>query len=350
MMDSVLAGLKWQSCLVYLDDIIIYSNNIEQHIKDLKIVFDRLRKANLKLKASKCKICCEKVPYLGFIISKEGLRADPSKLKCIQDWPRPRCKDEVHSFLGLIGYYRKLIRNLTMIEHPLRILLPLDVPFIWKNEQEEAFKTIKRILLSDRVLKLPDFSGRYPFELQTDASDIGIGAVLSQRDEDNNERVIQFASRTLSKREMKWHTQEKEALAIVWAVECFRPYLQGTHFNVKTDHQSLQSLWKADKGRLARWALRLSEFEYTIKHKPGKENNNADALTRLKGPPASEEWDDRLPGRADPNELPLLTITKRHRRTSIAQTLECLFNGECSIRGDLKCDIRELSTMRESFE
>ena len=308
MMDNVLAGLKWQSCLVYLDDIIIYSDTIENHIKDLKDVFERLRKANLKLKSSKCKICCEKVPYLGFVISKEGLRADPSKLKCIREWPRPRSKEEVHSFLGLIGYYRKLIKNLTMVEHPMRKLITIDEPFTWQDEQDLAFQTIKSILLSDRVLKLPDFSGKYPFELQTDASDIGIGAVLSQKDEHNNERVIQFASRTLSKREMKWHTQEKEALAIVWAVECFRPYLQGTHFNVKTDHQSLQSLWKADKGRLARWALRLSEFEYTIKHKPGKENGNADALSRLKAPPAVDEWDDGLPGRADLNELPVLNI------------------------------------------
>lgn len=236
MMDTVLAGLKWQNCLVYLDDIIIYSPNMKQHIKDLELVFIRLRKAGLKLKPSKCKICCEKVPYLGYIISKEGLQADPHKLKCIRDWPKPNCKEQVHSFLGLVANYRKLIRNLTMIEHPLRQLITVDQPFQWPNEHDEAFETIKSILLSDRVLKLPDFSGLYKFELQTDASDIGIGAVLSQKDEHDNERVIQFASRTLSKQEQKWHTQEKEALAIVWAIECFRPYLQGSHFNVKTDH------------------------------------------------------------------------------------------------------------------
>ena len=264
-----------------MDDIVIFSKTFEQHLQHLRQVFERLSKVNLRLKASKCYICCDKIPYLGFVISRKGLHPDPAKVDKVMNWPIPKNKAEVVSFVGLAGYYRKLIKDFAQLEHALRSVTIDEVPFEWGHEQQKAFDIIKEKLTKEPILKLPDFSRRFKFEVTTDASDIGIGAVLSQEGEDGKEHVIQYASRVLTPVERKYHTQEKEALAIVWALDHFRPYLLGDHFNIKTDHHSLEKLWKAIKGRLARWAVNLNEYDYTFSYKPGKSNTNADALSRL---------------------------------------------------------------------
>jgi hypothetical protein len=234
-MDSVLAGLKWKSVQIYLDDAIIASTSFEEHLSDLKEVFVRLKDANLHLKASKCHFFCPEVQYLGHLITRDGVRANPKKVELIANWGIPSSAANLHSFLGLAGYYRRLIRNFAAREAPLRKLLQKDIPFVMGTLEISAFKDLQQALMSDPVLVLPDFSGKSKFELHTDASDLGISAILTQIGPDGKEHVLQYASRMLSKSELKWHTQEKEALAIVWGTQKFRAYLLGTHFIVRTD-------------------------------------------------------------------------------------------------------------------
>jgi hypothetical protein len=299
-MDAVLAGIKWQCCLVYLDDVICVSPTFEQHMKDLVAVLTRLEGAGLKLKASKCHFCCTEVEYLGHLITQEGVRADPAKLKVISAWPIPQTVQEVQSFLGLTGYYRKLIRNYAMFEAPLRKVTRDDQVFHMGPDQIKAFETLKQALVSDPVIALPDFSGKSKIEIHTDASDLGIGAVLTQIDEQGKERVIRYASRMLSKNELKWHTQEKEALAIIWACAQFRPYILGSKVKVRTDHRSLKWLKTAEKGRLARWAMALEDYDLEIEHRAGKANANADVLSRTAKTPPDETWDAEDAPRQDP--------------------------------------------------
>ena len=292
MMNSAFAGLTWQCCLVYLDDIIIYSKTFEDHLKDLASVFARIDEYGLRCKPSKCHIACNKVQYLGHMLTPDGLRAAPGKIKAIVDWPVPRNVKEVQSFLGLCGYYRKLIKDFAQIEKPLRDLTLKDRIFYVGPLELTAFNKLKDRLASDPVLKLPDFSGKYPFEVHTDACDIGVGSVLVQHDDKQLERAVAYASKNFNPTQLKWHTQEQEAYAIVWSLEQFRPYLLGSHFVVKTDHQSLQWLAKATKGRIARWSMALNEFDFTIKYRKGKANANADAMSRISWPDGRSSDDD----------------------------------------------------------
>lgn len=284
MMDTAMAGLKWKCCLVYLDDIVIYSKTFQDHLRDLEAVFQRVAQAKLSLRSDKCHLCCEQIKYLGHLITRDGIREDPDKVETIKNFPRPHIgeKKALMSFLGMTGHFQKFINNYHVLVEPLRELLKEDTQWQWTPMRSQAFEEIKRLLTEQGgpVLTLPDMSGKYPFSLHCDASDVGLGAVLYQRQPDGSDKVIQYASRTLSPGERKWHTTEKEALAIIWACEKFAPYLIGPKFKVVTDHASLQWLWDYKKGRLARWALRASEFDFDIVHKPGKENVVPDHASR----------------------------------------------------------------------
>jgi transposase InsO family protein len=300
VMDGALAGLKWQSCLVYLDDIIVFSKTFEDHLKDLEVVFERLRSHGLKLKAKKCHLCCNEVVYLGHLITRDGIREDPSKIDTVKNFPMPKVGDRkaLESFLGMTGYFQRFIKDYALIVQPLRDVLKRD-EWLWSQECTDAFEELKYLLVHEGgpVLALPDFSGKFPFSVHTDASDVGICAVLYQRQPDGSQRVIRYASRTLTDGERKWQTTEKEALAIIWACEQFAPYLLGGKFDVITDHSSLQWLLAAKKGRLARWALRAAEFDYEIKHCPGKENRVPDHGSRYPtgiAEPNSEDYEGRL--------------------------------------------------------
>jgi hypothetical protein len=289
VMDSTLAGLKWKCCLVYLDDIVVFSKTFEDHIRDLESIFGRLKKAKLSLKAKKCHLCCKEITYLGHLITRDGIREDPEKVATIAHFQPPKDKKSLLSFLGLTGHFHKFIKDYHIVVEPLRQLIRDDVKWEWTHERATAFNEIKTLLTKKGgpILTLPDMTGRYPFSLHCDASDNGLGAVLYQQQPDGSEKVIQYASRTLSDGERKWHTTEKEALAIIWACEKFAPYLIGPKFKVISDHASLQWLWNYKKGRLARWALRASEFDFDIIHKPGKENVVPDHASRY--PIASSE-------------------------------------------------------------
>ena len=279
LMDLVLAGVQWTQCLVYLDDVIIIGRDFEEHLQNLSTVLQKLREAGLRLKPSKCSFCQESVSYLGHIVSREGVSTDPEKTAKVTRWPTPTSVQEVQQFLGLASYYRRFVRNFAEIAKPLHRLTERGREFVWTLECETAFATLKNRLSSAPILSFPDFSK--PFLLDTDASQEGIGAVLSQIS-DGNEHVIAYASRTLSKAERKYSVTRKELLAVVTFTNHFRPYLLGQNFALRTDHSSLTWLhnFKEPEGQLARWIEKLQEYDFTIFHRPGKQHQNADALSR----------------------------------------------------------------------
>jgi len=334
MMNNAFAGLTWQCCLVYLDDIIVYSRNFDDHLRDLALVFRRVDEHGLRMKPSKCHIACNKVQYLGHVLSEDGLRADPAKVKAVNNWPVPKNVTEVQSFLGLCGYYRKLIRNFAKLEKPLRDITRKNHVFHVGPLELQSFMNLKKALSEDPVLKLPDFSGVYPFEVHTDACNTGVGAVLVQHDADGNERVVAYASKNFNDTQLKWHTREHEAYAIVYALEQFRPYLLGTHFVVRTDHDSLKWLAKAPKGRLARWAMALSEFDFTIHYRKGRANANGDALSRIQwSTDTTSDTDDVYARVTDASNCgPLLVLKKGDGAAVMAVQISDIQPHEAALR------------------
>lgn len=277
--------------IVYLDDIIIFSKSFEDHVRDLVKVFERLRAANIKLKATKCQLFQKEIVYLGHLVTREGIRPDPSKIKALEKMEPPQNLGQLRAFIGLSGYYRNFVNNYAIVCDLLYDLTKMHVRFKWEEKHQKAFEYIVRALCAMVLLYHPNYS--LPFIIRTDACDTGIGAVLAQ-EVDGIERVIQFASRTLQPGERKWCVREKEALAILWACETFRVYVYGTRFTVETDHHSLQWLLNAkEPPRLVRWALRLAEFDFEIKYRKGKANQVADALSRLPLDPPAVEDEDR---------------------------------------------------------
>ena len=280
MMDIILAGLKWKCCLVYLDDVNVYSGDFDQHLRDLEDVFERLSETGLKLNWKKCRFCSESLIYLGHRITSKGILPDESKLEAIKNIQVPKSVPKLRSMLGLVAYYKRFIPGFSQRAAPLFKLLRKNEPYEWTAACQGAFEELKSKLMEQPLLIYPDFER--PFLVQTDASNDGLGAILSQESE-GVERVVSYASRALSKAEKNYSATEKECLAVVWAVKHFRPYLHGQKFELQTDHRALQWLMtlKEPNERLMRWALRLQEFEMKITYRPGVQNQNADALSRL---------------------------------------------------------------------
>jgi RNase H-like domain found in reverse transcriptase/Integrase zinc binding domain/Integrase core domain len=243
-----------------------------------------LKEAGLKAKISKCQFAQTSVTFLGHIISADGVRPNPEKVKSIVDFPSPKNADEIKVVLGMFGYYRKYIKNYGDVAHPMVKLLKKGIEFKWTSEQEESFQKLKQRLLEPPILGYPCFT--LPFVVYTDASSFGAGAVLCQHqdpDRPENETVIAYTSRHLNDREAKWSTVEKEAFAIVHAVTVFYPYLWGRKFTVITDHNPLKWLMKMSKptGRLMRWSLLLQEYDMDIQYRSGSKHGNADGLSRI---------------------------------------------------------------------
>ncbi|KAL7883473.1 hypothetical protein SRHO_G00011310 [Serrasalmus rhombeus] len=279
LMDRVLAGMQWETCLVYLDDIIILGRDASEMLERLGQVFERLRQANLKLKPAKCCLFRRQVAYLGHIVSERGISTDPQKILKVQDWPPPRNVSEVRQFVGLASYYRRFVKDFAAVAQPLHALTRKYARFQWTVECQEAFEELKNRLTSAPVLGYPLDTGN--IILDTDASDFGIGAVLSQVQNDE-ERVLAYGSRRLSQTEQNYCTTRRELLAVVEFTSHFRQYLLGRTFTVRTDHSSLRWLMrmKEPEGQLARWLEKLGEYDFKVIHRPGTQHCNADAMSR----------------------------------------------------------------------
>jgi len=281
MVDLVFKSLINKCLVAYIDDLNCYSNEHEEHLHHLEQVFKCVRAANLKLNIEKCYFFKKRINFLGYIISDKGLEADPKKVEKIRDFPIPKTLKQVRSFIGIASYYRRFINGFAAIARPLHNLTKTKNPGIWDESAIKAFEGLKSALTNTPVLIRPDFDKE--FIIITDASGKGLGAICSQLDENGHEHPIQYASRGLKSSEVKYGVSKLECLAVIWAINLFRPYLLGKHFTIITDHSALRGLLKTPNptGIIARWITVISEYDFEIKYRPGRVNESADFLSRL---------------------------------------------------------------------
>lgn len=278
VMTVAMSGLNYDKCFVYLDDLIVFGRNLAEHNKNLCNVFSRLRKVNLKLNPLKCKFLKKEMLYLGHTITDKGISPDPDKIRALNEYPVPKNADEVKRFVAFANYYRKFIPNFAEKTVALNKLCRKYAKFEWTNECEKSFNFLKNALTTTPVLDYPDFSEANEFILQTDASNIAISGILSNK----NNKPIAYASRTLNKAEVNYPTVQKELLAIFWSVKHFRPYLYGRHFKILTDHKPLIYLFNLTdpSSRLTKFRLGLEEYDFHVEYIKGSENV-ADCLSRI---------------------------------------------------------------------
>ena len=282
LMDHMTEGIH-HFAHAYLDDLVIFSSTWEEHLEHLSIVLARLQEAGLSVKPSKCQFAVSECVYLGHVVGGGRVLPVKDKLEAIGSFPVPEDKKQLRSFLGLAGYYRRFIPDFATVAAPLTDLTKSSKPqrVDWTRKCGEAFEKLKAALSSSPVLWSPDFTR--PFVLQTDASDVGVGAVLSQCDNEGLDHPICYFSRKLLPRECNYSTIEKECLAIKLSVEAFQVYLTGRTFTIQTDHRALQWLdnMKDSRSRLTRWSLSLQPFKFKVEHRKGRDNANADTLSRI---------------------------------------------------------------------
>ncbi|GJT35762.1 putative reverse transcriptase domain-containing protein [Tanacetum coccineum] len=261
--------------IVFIDDILIYSKNKQEHAEHLKLILELLKKEQLYAKFSKCEFWIPKVQFLGHVIDSQGIHVDPAKIESVKDWASPKSATEIRQFLGLAGYYRRFIEGFSKIAKPMTKLTQKKIKFEWSDKAEAAFQLIKQKLCSAPILALPE--GNEDFIAYCDASIKGLGAVLMQR-----EKVIAYASRQLKIHEKNYTTHDLELGAVVFALKIWRHYLYGTKCTVFTDHKSLQHILdqKELNMRQRRWLELLSDYDCEIRYHPGKANVVADALSR----------------------------------------------------------------------
>ena len=276
--DETFKNLQGKILFTFIDDIVVFSDTLAEHENKMNLIMERLRESNLQLNLDKCEFLRKEVCYLGHILSKKGISPDPRKLEAVKNFPRPKNIKNIRQFLGLSGYYRRFIKNFSQIAKPLSKLLQKEVEFCWTEKEEKAFSTLKEFLCNPPVLQYPDFSK--PFNITTDASGYAIGGILSQG-ESGKDHPIAYTSRVLRGPELSYEVYEKEALAMVHAVQTFRSYIYGKRVKIFTDHKPLVWFKTAELNtRVQKWRFKLSEFDYEVIYKEGKQNSNADALSR----------------------------------------------------------------------
>lgn len=280
LMDRLFTAEFDNKVFCYIDDIVICTSDFQEHTRLLKAVFDKLKAANLTINMKKSLFCRSELKYLGYVVDRFGLRTDPSKVGTILNFPVPQDAKGIKRFLGMAGWYRRFIKNFSHIARPLSRLTSKKVTFVWSDEANESFNLLKTALVSAPILKCPDFNK--PFSIQTDASSYAIGAVLTQKIDDCD-HPIAYCSRTLSKPETNYSATERELLALLFALEQYRAYVDGRKCFIVTDCASLKwfSHIKNPTGRLNRWSCRLSQFDFELIHRKGKEHVIPDCLSRI---------------------------------------------------------------------
>ena len=221
-METVLMGLARDSCMVYIDDILVIGETFQDHVENLQKVFARLCATGLSLKPQKCSFVKQEVTYLGYVVSSDGISPDSAKVAAVREFPQPSDLKTLRSFLGLASYYRRFIPQFSVVASPLHALTRKNAAYVWDPVCQRAFEHLKELLTAAPVLAFPDFSRE--FMLETDASGAGLGAVLAQKQEEGLVRPIAYASRTLQPHEKNYGVTELEALGTVWAVKHFQPY------------------------------------------------------------------------------------------------------------------------------
>lgn len=298
LLDRVLGDLKFACVYNYLDDVVIYSRTFGEHLVHLREVLSRLQTAGLTVKPTKVTLAKRQISFLGHLVSSNGIRIDQDRTKDIKEFPRPRSKKEIARFIGMANYFRKFVPNFAQLAAPLNTLRKKKEEFVWGDTQQSAFEAIKTAITNPPVLAVPNFDNR--FIVQTDASNAGVAAVLLQEEEGGERRPVAFASRRLAGPETKYSVYECEALAVLFALEKFKFYLEHREFDLETDNQALSWVLARPRktGRIARWAVRISAFRFKVRHIRGIDNQIADALSRMfdgEQPPSEEPDAHDLP-------------------------------------------------------
>lgn len=281
-MADLLAGCE-DFCVPYIDDIAIFSDTWDDHLKHIEIILGKLAKAKLKIKPAKCQFAQSSVKYLGHVVGGGVRTPAEAKIKAVLDFPIPTTKTEIRKILGTIGYYSRYLKDYATIVEPLTNALKgknRKEKIEWTVEMGKAFELVKRKLTESPILYAPNYQRE--FILQTDASEKGLGVILAQR-KNSEEHPILYLSRKFTGPEKNYSVTEKECAAIIYGIKKLKPYLDGQKFVIETDHNPLVFL-KTNAGtnqRLMRWALALQPFDYTVKHRPGKDISHVDGLSRL---------------------------------------------------------------------
>jgi len=275
--------------VIYLDDIIVYSSTFKEHLEHLNTVFKLLLKAGLKLRECKCSFAAAAIKYLGHIVSRRGTHTDPAKTQGIRAFPVPTDPKGVKSFLGMAGYYSHFIKDYATLTAPLHRITGTKSVFQWTPVEQKAFDDVKAALVDTPVLRQPDFTK--PFTLHTDWSTTAVGAVLGQQDGKGNHYAVAFASRLCTTAERNYPSQKGECMALIWAIQKYRPYLHGRKFTVFSDHFSLQWLMSSQlsSAQIWRWVMQLQAYDFEVKYITGPSNVVADALSRYAPVMADDE-------------------------------------------------------------
>ena len=286
MMNDIFRDMLQEGWIViYMDDILIFSDNPETHHQRTRRVLQRLQEHDLYLKAEKCEFDKQEVEFLGSIIRPGVVAMDPIKLKAINDWEPPKTVKQVQAFLGFANFYRRFIRDYSKMVRPLTELTRKDTPFVWSQDCQTTFDTLKKWFIEEPILQIPNQDK--PFQIECDASKVATGAVLRQQGPDGLWHPCAYLSRSFTQAERNYQIYDRELLAIIRALEAWRHFLQGSPHPVEvlSDHKNLTYFRTAQKlnRRQARWHLFLSEFNIVLKHQPGKTLTQADALSRRSG-------------------------------------------------------------------
>lgn len=316
-------------CLNFIDDVIIFGSSKEEHDERLRKLKKRLEDFNVTLNQDKCVFGVRKIDFLGHELSSDGIKPKQDKVQAIKQFRPPQTAEETRSFLGLVNYVGKFIPNLATITEPLRRLTRKEVQFSWGKEQEQAFQSLKEQMTKETSLGYYNVNDRT--QIVADASPVGLGAVLLQF-KGSDPRVISYASRSLTKTEQKYAQTEKEALALVYAMERFHYYIFGREVELVTDHKALEVIFSPKAkpcARIERWVLRLQSYRYKVIYKPGK-SNIADPLSRLAQSPnyaenvlnISDVYVDWITNHAEPKAIKLEEISSESAKDAVIQAVK----------------------------